>query len=201
MAGVDKAEYIIVDLGLQSEAAERWPITLLLIQLSGNGPRSFFIWLSHCVKPGLTFAVAAESRETAAEHHGGAAPRWCSVTGGCRCVCVWCIGDRGITHTCVEFALWWTMWNAWMCMFTCVCAGVFGGLIHGEGFPVAVVFSLTAQWHIVTYCSRQCKQQWPLMLLLSSLHVCSHVYMYVCVGMLLYVRMYMHHVFVQSALQ
>lgn len=31
-------------------------------------------------------------------------------------------------------------------------------------FSLAVVLSLTARWHIVTYCSRQCKQQWPLML-------------------------------------
>lgn len=63
---------IIVDLGLQSEAAKRWPITLLLIQLFGNDSPalasvslSHFILLSHCTKLGLMFTAAAESRETA----------------------------------------------------------------------------------------------------------------------------------------
>lgn len=67
---------------------------------------------------------------------------------------------------------------------------------HSEGFPVAVVFNLTAQWHIVTYCSRQCEQKWPFTLLPSSLHVCfSCLYVYVCVGARLYVCRYVHHVF------
>lgn len=82
------------------------------------------------------------------------------------------------------------------CMCVCRCctaqpwlSGVLTGS-HSEGFPMAVVLNLTAQLHIVTYCWRQCKKQWPFMLLLSSLHMCSCVYMFVCVRMLLHVCMH-----------
>lgn len=104
--------------------------------------------------------------------------------------CVSCMGDQGVMDIRVGSALWKNVkhMNVYVYMRVCRCCAVSGGLTcsHSEGFPAAAVFSLKAQWHIVAYCSRQCRQQWPLMLLLTSLHVflcscvCRHVWECCC---------------------
>lgn len=168
MANVDKTVYVIVDLGLKSEAAEQWPITLLLIQLSGNGSPALASRLLHLAKStrDARFGVHCCSwvkwnRRRASWRNCSAAPWWClkhrisgyySYVSGkymlfvYMCVCRCCINQQALTD------------------------------IHTERFTVAL--SLTAQWHIVIYCSRQWKQQWPLILLLSSLRMFSCFYMY-----------------------
>lgn len=206
-----KQRSIIVDLGLQSEAAERWPITLLLIQLFGNGSPALAPVLHAVISCGsvIVFSRCSLSELSPGETTGSwaswrdcsAAPRWCLVTGARRCGCV--VGGWCTIHMRVEFALWKRRGTCEYYVFVLqvLCSSgvsLFGDLTssHSEGFPVAVVFNLTAQWHIVTYCSRQCEQKWPFTLLPSSLHVCfSCLYVYVCVGARLYVCRYVHHVF------
>lgn len=194
---------IIVDLGLQSEAAKRWPITLLLIQLFGNDSPALasvaLTVISSCsviVRSWVWCSLLQLSREKqpwASRRDCSAALQWCLVTVCCRWglrLYVW-KGFWGNMHELARFTFRKPhMWNAGA--FTSVCAGVvqlrrgfLGGLTGSrrEGFPLAVVFCLTAQWHIITSCSRQCEQQWPFMLLLSSLHLCSSLYVDACLGL------------------
>lgn len=155
---------IIVDLGLQSEAAKRWPITLLLIQLFGNDSPALasvaLTVISSCsviVRSWVWCSLLQLSREKqpwASRRDCSAALQWCLVTVCCRWglrLYVW-KGFWGNMHELARFTFRKPhMWNAGA--FTSVCAGVvqlrrgfLGGLTGSrrEGFPLAVVFCLTA---------------------------------------------------------
>lgn len=89
---------IIVDLGLQSEAAKRWPITLLLIQLFGNDSPALasvagFHPAQSLYEAGSDVHCCSWVERNSREHHGGTAlllysDVWSqsAADGGCVCM-------------------------------------------------------------------------------------------------------------------
>lgn len=134
-----KQRSIIVDLGLQSEAAERWPITPLLIQLFGNGSPALASVPHAVISCGSVVVFSRRllselsRRETASSRASwrdwSAAPRWCLVTGGRRCGCV--VGDWCMIHMTVEFALWKRCSTCEYYMFVCRCCAAQACLFFG----------------------------------------------------------------------
>lgn len=132
---------ITVDHGLQSEAAEQWPITLLLIQLFGNSTPALAS-VVHTVISSDSVIVwtwvwcsllqLSRGKPPVSEHHRGTASLLHSD--------VWshpaadqavCIGERGIMHVWVEFALWKSTWNVWICTICVAQPCLFWGTDRG----------------------------------------------------------------------
>lgn len=138
---------------------------------------SYFIWRIWC-----SLLQLRRGKLPVSEHHRGSASLrrrdvWSHVA-----------ADR-VAFACVHRRTGNCARGSWVCIMkidmyiTCSSAMDFlGGLTESqsEGVPVAVVLSLTTRWHIITYCSRQWKQQWPFT---AAVEFLAHVYLwilYVC---------------------